>query len=148
MPVFPWELSFLGELGFLSEPLTYLVGLLVVGVSVLATVHAILYKREVPAAIGWVGVIWIAPLLGALAYLVLGVNRIHRRALAIFGERPELPVASLVPPSPDGGSSGLAGIRRFVDSVVQRPVVRGNRVRPLVGGAGDDLLRDLHLRPR
>jgi cardiolipin synthase len=44
------------------------------------TVHAVLWKRDTRAVIGWVGLAWLAPIVGSLAYLVLGINRIHRKA--------------------------------------------------------------------
>ena len=44
------------------------------------TVDAVLRKRQVPAIIGWVGLAWLAPILGALAYFLFGINRIRRTA--------------------------------------------------------------------
>ena len=44
-----------------------------------ATVHIVLRKRDSRAAIGWAGLVWLAPLIGVLAYFGLGVNRIQRR---------------------------------------------------------------------
>jgi cardiolipin synthase len=37
-------------------------------------------KRDVPAAIGWIGMAWLAPVAGALLYLGFGINRVRRRA--------------------------------------------------------------------
>ena len=47
------------------------------------TVHAVLWKRDSRAVIGWVGLAWLAPLLGSLAYLCLGINRIQRKAVSL-----------------------------------------------------------------
>ncbi len=33
-----------------------------------ATVHAVLWKRDSRAAIAWVGLVWLAPLIGSTAY--------------------------------------------------------------------------------
>ena len=54
--------------------------LAVVGIalSLLASAHIVLHKRDVAAAIGWVGVVWLAPLIGPVLYLVFGINRIRR----------------------------------------------------------------------
>ena len=59
--------------------------------AVAASGHAILTKREVRAAIGWVGLAWLSPLVGPVLYAVLGVNRIKRRAreLRPWHETPE-----------------------------------------------------------
>ena len=43
----------------------YVVTLLNVVLSVIATGHAVLSKRDTCAAIGWVGVVWLAPILGS-----------------------------------------------------------------------------------
>jgi len=47
-------------------------------VSALAITHAAMTKRDVRAAIGWVGVILFSPLFGAVIYFVVGVNRIRK----------------------------------------------------------------------
>ena len=46
----------------------------------LVTVHTLLRKRDVPAAIGWIGLAWLAPFVGALLYFAFGVNRVRSRA--------------------------------------------------------------------
>ena len=53
---------------------------LVLGVS--AAVHAAMTKEEVRSAIGWVGVIILSPLVGALLYFIAGINRIRRSAIS------------------------------------------------------------------
>src|SRR5579875_1236549 len=50
------------------------------GLACLVTVHALLRKREVPTAIGWIGVAWLAPGVGAILYFGFGINRVKRRA--------------------------------------------------------------------
>ncbi|MDB5402121.1 MAG: phospholipase D/Transphosphatidylase, partial [Rhodopila sp.] len=45
-----------------------------------ATLHILLTKREVASAVGWIGLVWFAPILGAISYLMFGVNRVRRRA--------------------------------------------------------------------
>ena len=44
------------------------------------TIHILLRKRDVASAVGWIGLVWFAPFSGAIAYSVLGVNRVKRRA--------------------------------------------------------------------
>ena len=48
-----------------------------------ATLHAVLRKRDSRAVIGWVALAWMVPIIGALAYFGLGVNRIQRKAIAL-----------------------------------------------------------------
>ncbi len=102
-----------------------------------ASAHAILNKRDVRAALGWVGFIWFAPVVGPLAYLVLGVNRIRRRARAL--RLPEVRAKvpdELRPPPPalPAGAEHLAPLVSLADGVVRRPLVAGNAVTLLPGG--------------
>ncbi len=46
-----------------------------------AAAHAAMTKREVRSALGWVGVIILSPLVGAMIYAVAGINRIRRATL-------------------------------------------------------------------
>ena len=51
-----------------------------------AAIHATMTKEEVRAAIGWVGVIVLSPVVGALIYAVGGINRIRRKTLNLSRE--------------------------------------------------------------
>src|SRR5258708_1664461 len=53
-------------------------------ISLTAATHVVLYKRDTRAAIGWVGIIWLAPILGSVLYVLFGINRIERRAQKIW----------------------------------------------------------------
>ncbi|GLK68392.1 phospholipase D-like domain-containing protein [Hansschlegelia plantiphila] len=54
-------------------------------VASVATIHALLNKRDVRAAIGWIGVTWLSPVFGALLYFAFGINRVHRKARRLRG---------------------------------------------------------------
>jgi cardiolipin synthase A/B len=121
---------------------TVIVPVLVAILSVVASVHAIMTRREPGTAVAWVGLIWLSPVIGAVAYFLLGVNRIKRRAQE---RRPEgearyremLPEAAT--PVEIAGRLGperehLIQIARLGDRVVQRPLLAGNRFEPLVNG--------------
>jgi hypothetical protein len=56
---------------------------LTVLLAVLASGHALLFKRDSRAAAMWVGFVWFAPLVGPVLYFVLGVNRLRRRAVLL-----------------------------------------------------------------
>src|SRR4051812_13956044 len=47
---------------------------------VLASAHVVLTKRDSRSAIGWIGIIWLAPIIGSLIYFTFGINRIQRKA--------------------------------------------------------------------
>jgi cardiolipin synthase len=53
-----------------------LAGTLVV-INLLASAHAMLLKRDTRSTIGWVGLIWFSPGIGAALYAIFGVNRIR-----------------------------------------------------------------------
>ncbi len=46
-----------------------------------AAIHATMTKDEVRTAIGWVGVIILSPIVGAVVYAIAGINRIRRSTL-------------------------------------------------------------------
>ncbi|GLK81524.1 cardiolipin synthase [Methylopila turkensis] len=56
-----------------------------VAAAVAATAHVLMNKRDVRAAIGWIGVVWLSPIFGALLYVGFGVNRVHRKARRLRG---------------------------------------------------------------
>src|SRR5580692_6869319 len=51
----------------------------------LASAHAILHKRDTRAVVLWIGFICLLPLLGPVLYLLLGINRVRRKALLLRG---------------------------------------------------------------
>ena len=92
-----------------------------------ATVHVLLRKRDVRAAIGWIGVAWLSPVFGALLYFAFGVNRVHRKARRLRGVRPsrtpspdprELPAQERLA-SAIGTITGLERVDGVVEAVLQ-----------------------------
>lgn len=61
----------------------HILAALSLAITAVAAAHAAMTKQEVRAAIGWVGVILLSPVLGALIYAVGGINRIRRRQIAL-----------------------------------------------------------------
>jgi cardiolipin synthase len=121
----------------LQDLWTLAAAVLSLAVALAASGHVVLNKRDVRAALGWVGFIWLAPVIGALAYLVLGVNRIRRRAhaLRLPEVRARIP-EDLRPPPPSlpPAAAHLAPLVPLADGVVRRPLVAGNAVTLLAGG--------------
>src|SRR5687768_8186988 len=58
----------------------YIAAALTLFLSALAAGHALLHKRDSRSATLWVGFILFAPLVGAILYYLLGINRIKREA--------------------------------------------------------------------
>jgi cardiolipin synthase A/B len=116
------------------DPLDFAFGAAVLVAALLASGHAVIYKREARSAALWVIVIWVMPALGAILYLLAGVNRVQRRARRL---RRDMVRYRTEPHGTPGDPSGthLAPLARMLSNVVQRPLVGGNSVEPLVDGA-------------
>ena len=101
-------------------------------IAALVTSHVLLHKRDVRAAIAWIGLSWLSPFVGSLLYTLFGVNRVERRAYRA-GWRS---AASRWDGSPlPGARSGeFAPLERAVTSITKRPTLSGNAVRPLRNG--------------
>lgn len=112
--------------------------------TIVLSVGVILRKRNERSALAWLGVILLSPPLGSIAFLLLGINRIRRRAqktlkpdqvdLLDGRETSGLPMP-LVHGDHDEADKDLPRLAGLVDQIVERPLVHGNRIEPLVGGA-------------
>ena len=110
--------------------------------AVVAVVHALLFKDEVRAAIGWVGLILLVPFFGSVLYYLIGINRIRRRAVALRRQKEEnaegpLPAAGLIPGDVAailGATDQVVELAHLVGNVTSRPLLAGNLVQPLVNG--------------
>jgi cardiolipin synthase len=106
-----------------------------------ATGHVVLGKRDVSAAIGWVGLVWLVPFAGPILYLFFGINRIRRRAAGLKRPRagarplqPGAPAASRLAAALPEADRHLAQITRLLDSITEAPLTEGNRFEALVSG--------------
>ena len=120
----------------------------VITVAVVLSASVILYKRNERAAIAWVGLILLSPIIGSIAYLLLGINRIRRRAVRVrphaVGETVTLSDSQTVPcrTSTDGpqgparpGVDGLhSELMRLTDALASNGLTTANTIRPLVNG--------------
>lgn len=119
---------------------TYAVGALVLALDLVATAHAVTRKRDVRAAIGWVGLIWLAPGLGPLLYAIFALNRIQRRASALHRVRRKIQISTPAELSiaRAGTASSVAPdlvpLARVGELLSGRPLLRGNTIRPLRNG--------------
>jgi cardiolipin synthase len=116
-------------------------GVLAIVLNVIASGHVVLHKRDSRSAVGWVGLIWLAPVAGAVAYALLGINRIRRRATEQRAIQPALVSGEFQrAPRLSGGVSlehqpdHLAALGRLVDRVSGRALTQGNDIVPLING--------------
>lgn len=125
----------------LSAYWPHILAVLSITLGVVAAVHAAMTKREVRSAIGWVGVIVLSPLLGALIYAVVGVNRIRRKSLI---SRRALHLDELWRTLSHYGvsrdqvdtlfGSRMAGLKTLGDRVARHALSSGNRIDMLSSG--------------
>jgi cardiolipin synthase len=113
----------------------YLLGTLHLAVMLIASAHVVLTKRDVRSAIGWVGVIWLTPLVGALLYALLGVNRIQRRARDLRRGQGLIDSSPHIGPVSDdtlltvlGDDVHLRALPLYMGRLTRRPLLDGNKV--------------------
>lgn len=113
--------------GFLQQYLPLILGGLAIALAAVASAHAVMYKRESRGAAAWVGLIWLSPFVGVVLYLLLGVNRIRRRAMARHG--------AAVDPAPlSGGERPADPLEYAIDRVGDFPRLGGHTVVVLENG--------------
>ena len=89
----------------------------------LVTAHVLLRKREVASAAGWIGLAWLAPIMGTLLYLMLGINRVQRRArkLRPSGDR----IGEQAPQPAPGGDGHLRPLEHGIGRITGRQLLPG-----------------------
>ena len=127
----------------------FLIAALALAADLVAVGHALMWKRDPRAAIGWVGLILVLPVAGPLLYATFGINRLSRRAQALYARHDRHPVRLR---QAKGSADGVDAPSRAevlselglaeLDAVVSRSVpdaatelLGGNRVEPLRTGA-------------
>lgn len=129
-------LSFLADMWPMVLSLGHIVG--AIGV----TVDAVLRKRQVPAVFGWVGLAWLAPVVGSLLYVAFGINRIQRAALALqrqplLGDTEELraqQASGQFLKQLGEDHPNLPGLARLGFHTTGNPLLPGNRITALHDG--------------
>ena len=119
-----------------SEFQAFLTAAIHVAIATLVTLHVLRRNLEVRAAAGWIGIVWLSPLLGAVTYYLLGINRVSRRAVRarrhIGSPSPNLNAGP--GPDPDSVPDYLQPLGLLVERVTRESLVTGNRIDPLENG--------------
>lgn len=129
-------LTLLADLWFVLVPIGHVIG--AVGV----TIDAVLRKRQVPAVIGWVGLAWLAPIVGSVLYVAFGINRIQRAALGLqrepilgdTGEFRALQAGGEFLDALAAAHPALPGLARLGFQTTGNPLLPGNTITPLRDG--------------
>ena len=120
----------------------HVLGSSILAINLVASAHAILVKRDTRSTIGWVGLIWLSPVFGVIAYCIFGVNRIRSRAsqlraglITVAHElRDAVPSADRLREAIGPDDSPLRSLARLVRDVTGRDLADGNQIEPLDGG--------------
>jgi cardiolipin synthase len=130
-------------LRFLRElPWQWLLASLHIAIALLAAGHALLYKRDSRAALGWITLCLLFPLLGPVLYYLFGINRVRSQVHRLSRHKPPLLQVAhergLIQLENTTIPVSLArDIRLFAcisGRVTARPVLAGNRVLMLHNG--------------
>jgi cardiolipin synthase len=126
---------------FLSENWLWLATLFDLVLASAVTVHAVLWKRDSRAVISWVGLAWLAPIVGVFAYFCFGINRIQRNPTVASLRRLKLRHARPLPAGGESRSSAWPnrspdpeGMVVLGDRLTGRRLLPGNRVQHLIDG--------------
>ena len=117
----------------MRDPVDLVFGAAVLVAALFASGHAIIYKRESRSASLWVILIWVMPALGPILYLLMGVNRVQRRAARLRSSMVRHRVHPLAVADEPSGTH-LAPLARMLNNVMDRPLVAGNSIEALVDG--------------
>jgi len=96
------------------------------GLSLVVSVHVLLRKRVVGAAIGWIGLAWLAPVFGSLLYVMFGINRVERRARR-FRRKPSQQFDG-TPQAAAAVPDAFAPLDRAARTITQLPAVAGTGI--------------------
>lgn len=109
----------------------------------LAATHAMIYKRDPRAALGWISVCMFFPFAGSLLYYIFGINRIQTQArklahirsfrLHVGYERGSIGAKSATAAQQELDPR-LESLVRVSDRVNSRPLIAGNRIEALQNG--------------
>lgn len=98
------------------------------------TGHILVHKRDPGSAVAWIGIAWLSPVLGSLLYVLLGVNRVRRRALTMLVPRAAMPLAETLRDISD--EDYLAALEYSAQRITGRPAKSGNAIGILHNGDG------------
>jgi cardiolipin synthase A/B len=103
-----------------------------IALALAVTGHALAHKRDPGSAVAWIGLAWLSPVIGSVLYVLLGINRVKRRARGLRASLPVLHAPPLDAASPPAGS--LAELELAARHISGRNVADGNSITILHNG--------------
>lgn len=103
------------------------------------TLHALLTRLNPQSTVAWIGLAWLSPYIGPLLYVLLGVNRVRRKAIKLSDpgdnvDPPESRYALAPADIAHGEDEHLEPLAKFGLRITGRTLLAGNRITPLVDG--------------
>lgn len=120
------------HIGWSDSVLGALTALAYLALALGVTADVLLKKSDVRGALGWIGLVWLAPILGSALYFMFGINRVTRRASRMRELRD--PQASLPGNAEPDCAPNIQLLSTASDEITQGPLTAGNDVIPLEGG--------------
>lgn len=113
-----------------------LAGALLIILQIAVTVHILLHKDDVPSAIAWTGLVWLTPIVGSVAYVILGINRVRRKAIRLHNRGTHLFTSGGKTPKEmeKTVSPSLWQMLRLGYKVHPQYLTLGNSICPLING--------------
>ena len=116
----------------------FIVAAVDLAIVLVASAHVVLTKRDNRAALGWIGIIWLAPLVGSILYFTFGINRIRRKARKLRKKeskrrRQQLDNAAAeeLQRVLEDDALHLASLSQFIGGLSKSPLLTGNTITPL-----------------
>lgn len=116
----------------LSAPATVAISVFHVALALAVTGHALAHKRDPGSAVAWIGLAWLSPVIGSVLYVLLGINRVQRRARGLRASPPT--VQAPAPSSTSARSGNLAELEVAAYRISGRGATDGNSVAVLHNG--------------
>jgi cardiolipin synthase len=125
----------------LAQYWPHIVGAVSLLLMLLTSGHALLHKRDSRAAICWIGLIWLTPVVGSVLYWLFGINRVRRKAAMLRGTgghagpprtQSDPLNAEILTHQPE--TAHLKQLAEAVARVVGSPLIVGNKIELLVNG--------------
>ncbi len=112
---------------FADRPVLFALWIIPGLIAAYVTGHVLLTKRDVGSSIAWIGLAWLAPIVGSVLYALFGVNRVKARATFLRerkAKRANAAPSSVVRRNGDP----LCQLEIAVGQIAGRPATQGNAV--------------------
>ena len=94
--------------------------------------HVLAHKRDPGSAVAWIGLAWLSPVIGSVLDVLLGINRVQRRARGLRSSAAA--AATVAAPTQPRRSDHLAALEVAASRITGRPIETGNAIGMLHNG--------------